>query len=49
MMNKSGLTETNPPLDYPKELLSLNEKLSLKTIDFYIMKILQDNVLEIKC
>jgi len=21
---KSGLTETHPPLDYPKELLSLN-------------------------
>ena len=27
---KSGLTETNPPLDYPKELLSLNEKLSFR-------------------
>ena len=35
---KSGLTETNPPLDYSKELLSLNGKLSPKVIDFNIMK-----------
>ena len=35
---KSKLTETNPPLDYPKELLSLNGKLSPKIIDFNIMK-----------
>ena len=38
MMKKSKLTETNPPLDYPKELLSLNGKLSPKIIDFNIMK-----------
>ena len=38
MTKKSGLTETNPPLDYPKELLSLNGKLSPKVIDFIIMK-----------
>ena len=38
MMKQNGLTQKNPPLDYPKELLSLNKKFSPKVIDFNIMK-----------
>ena len=32
------LTQTNPPVEYPKELLPSNGKLSPKAIDFDIMK-----------
>ena len=35
---KSMLTQTNPPVDYPKKLLPSNGKLSPKAIDFDIMK-----------
>ena len=35
---KSGLTETNPPPYYPKELFLSNGKSSPKVIDFNIMK-----------
>ena len=35
---KSGLTETNPPLDYPKKWHSLNGKLTSKVIGLNKMK-----------
>ena len=37
-MKDRTLIQTNPPKDYPKELLPLNEELYPKAINFDVMK-----------